>query len=214
MKIILSSWRHHYVARVSIFLVMVALIAGMVGCTEPEPEIPAHYTTYTDELSLFSISYPPEWEPALEHMEEFEQASKDIISSITSDIPLIEASLLFFAGLPTMEGFNPSVNIVVQPVPEGTWTHDELVTAGIEGTKDVYPDYHEFSRVKTTVGNRTATIIEWQGTLPGSDTGRFVQMCLTVSETYWLVTCGAFPDEYSEWEDDFDAIVRSLRILK
>jgi Leucine-rich repeat (LRR) protein len=32
MKIILSSIRHHYVARVSIFLVMVALIAGMVGC--------------------------------------------------------------------------------------------------------------------------------------------------------------------------------------
>ena len=32
MKIILSSKRHHYVARVSIFLVVVALIAGMVGC--------------------------------------------------------------------------------------------------------------------------------------------------------------------------------------
>ena len=32
MKTILSSRRHHYVARVSIFLIMVALIAGMVGC--------------------------------------------------------------------------------------------------------------------------------------------------------------------------------------
>jgi len=32
MKIILSSRRHHYVARVSIFLIVVALIAGMVGC--------------------------------------------------------------------------------------------------------------------------------------------------------------------------------------
>jgi hypothetical protein len=32
MKIIPSSRRHHYLARVSIFLVMVALIAGMVGC--------------------------------------------------------------------------------------------------------------------------------------------------------------------------------------
>src|SRR4030042_4621407 len=35
MKIILSSRRHHYVARVSIFLVTVALIAGMVGCGQP-----------------------------------------------------------------------------------------------------------------------------------------------------------------------------------
>ena len=32
MKTILSSKRHHYLARVSIFLVTVALIAGMVGC--------------------------------------------------------------------------------------------------------------------------------------------------------------------------------------
>jgi len=38
MKIILSSKRHHYVARVSIFLVAAALIAGMVGCGQPEPE--------------------------------------------------------------------------------------------------------------------------------------------------------------------------------
>ena len=33
MKIILSSRRHHYLARLSIFLITVALIAGMVGCT-------------------------------------------------------------------------------------------------------------------------------------------------------------------------------------
>jgi len=32
MKIILSSKRYHYLARVSIFLIMVALVAGMVGC--------------------------------------------------------------------------------------------------------------------------------------------------------------------------------------
>jgi len=38
MKIILSSTRHHYVAIVSIILIMlvtVALIAGMVGCGQP-----------------------------------------------------------------------------------------------------------------------------------------------------------------------------------
>jgi len=37
MKIVLSSRRHHYVARAGIFLIMVALIAGMVGCGEPAP---------------------------------------------------------------------------------------------------------------------------------------------------------------------------------
>jgi hypothetical protein len=37
MKIILSSRRHHYVARVSIFLVTLALVVGMVGCFQPPP---------------------------------------------------------------------------------------------------------------------------------------------------------------------------------
>ncbi len=34
MKAILSSRKHHYVKRVSIFLIMVALIAGMMGCDD------------------------------------------------------------------------------------------------------------------------------------------------------------------------------------
>jgi hypothetical protein len=36
MKTILSSRKHHYVKRVSVFLIMVALIAGMVGCRPDE----------------------------------------------------------------------------------------------------------------------------------------------------------------------------------
>ena len=43
MKTILSSRRHHYVARVSIFLVMAALIAGMVGCGQPAPPLEPQY---------------------------------------------------------------------------------------------------------------------------------------------------------------------------
>ena len=35
MKIILSSKRNHYLVRVSIFLIAVALVAGMVGCFTP-----------------------------------------------------------------------------------------------------------------------------------------------------------------------------------
>jgi len=37
MKIILSLRKHHYAARVSIFLIMVALIAAMVGCVQSVP---------------------------------------------------------------------------------------------------------------------------------------------------------------------------------
>jgi preprotein translocase subunit YajC len=37
MKLMLSLRRHHYAARVSIFLIIVALIAGMVGCVQSVP---------------------------------------------------------------------------------------------------------------------------------------------------------------------------------
>ena len=41
MKTILSSRKHHYMARVSIFLITVALIAGMVvGCGVGEEVVP------------------------------------------------------------------------------------------------------------------------------------------------------------------------------
>ncbi len=181
---------------------------------EPEPVIPAHFTTYTDELGLFSISYPPEWEPALGVIEEAEQAVKDIISSIDSEAPVEESSVIFLAGISTMGGYIPNVNILVESFPGIIWTHDEVVMAEIEGVKAVVSDYHEFSRVKTTIDNRTATIIEWQGNVAGLGTFRDVQMIFLVGKTAWIVTCAALPDEYSEWEDDFDAIVRSLRILE
>jgi hypothetical protein len=38
MKTILSSRKHHHVAGLSIFLIILALIAGMAGC-EPTPAL-------------------------------------------------------------------------------------------------------------------------------------------------------------------------------
>jgi alpha-tubulin suppressor-like RCC1 family protein len=45
MKIILSARGHHYVARVSIFFVTVALIIGMVGCDQSAPPVEPQYIT-------------------------------------------------------------------------------------------------------------------------------------------------------------------------
>lgn len=202
-------------------IVIVVIATHPPTSIEPAPAIPTHFTTYTEELGLFSISYPSEWELALGYMEGIEQATQNIISSIASDRPVEETSLLFMAGLPTTIGsttisFNPNVNINVAPLPGIMWRHDEVVTAEIEGLKAILSDYQQFSRVKTTIDidNRTATIIEFQGDITGLGTRHDVVMIFLVNKTVWIVMCTALPDEYSEWEDDFDAIVRSLRILK
>jgi len=193
-------------------IVIVAIATHPPTSIEPEPAIPADFITYTDELGLFSISYPPEWELGLEYTEEIEQFSNDIINSITSDIPVEETLLLFIAGLPIAGGYLPNVNIVVEPVHGIMWTHDQVVTAGIEGIKATGLDYYEFSRVKTTVDGRTATIIECRVNLAEFGTFHYMFMCCIVNRTVWTVTCTALPDEYIEWEDDFDAVVRSLRM--
>ena len=52
MKIIFVSRRNYHVARVSIFLIMVALIAGMVGCVSPLIEIWNWYDLHTVRNNL------------------------------------------------------------------------------------------------------------------------------------------------------------------
>ena len=107
----------------------------------------------------------------------------------------------------------PNVNIVVEPV-YGMRTHDQVVASGIDVVKSVASDYHEFSRVKTTVDGRTATIIDFEVTFAGVGTFHYVCMFCIVNQTVWSVGCTALPDDYSEGRDDFNAIVRSLRILR
>lgn len=207
-----------YVMSFVLSVLVVALTIALPGCAQKEaptePEIPAHFATYTDEAGLFSISYPPEWEPALSLIEDLEQATKDLIESIESGLPLERVSAIFFAGIPTEEGYSPNVNIIVEQLPEGINTHDELIEALIGGVKIIIDDYREFSRIKTTVSGRTATILDWEGTFPQVGKSRIVQMVLMVGKTGWTITCRPPTGEFSKWEEDFDAIVRSFRILK
>ena len=198
------------------------LTSSVIGCPAPvveepvveEPPIPAHFTTYTDEANLFSISYPPDWELALWAIEDLEQFTKELIESIESGLPLERVSAIFFAGVPTETGYSPNVNIAVESLPGVGWTLDKYVEAGIRELKVFVEDYHEFSRVKTTIGEREATIVEYEGTLPQLGKFHWLLMSILVGETAWTVTCATELGKFDESEDDFYAIVRSLRILK
>jgi len=195
-------------------IVTVAIVTHPPTSMEPEPAIPVHFTTYTDELGLFSISYPPEWELHLEVIEEREQGVRDIIESMSSDTLPQDFRCLFIAGMPAGMGRNPNVNIGVQPFSGIAGPLDEGVNAAVEAIKLLASDYYEFSRVQTIIDDRAAAVIEYQATVPGLPTMHYKQMMCTVKKTVWVVTCGTSPQKYSTWEDDFDAIVRSLRILK
>jgi len=204
------------IAGIIVCIVIVVAIVGVVlNRPTPTPYKPefTEFTTYTDEEGLFSISYPSDWALALEQIEELERLTNDVLNSIVSDIPLEEVCTLFLAGLPAETGFNLNVNIVVEPRPEG-WTLDEVVAAEIRGTKEVVSDYRELSRVKTIIYYRTAVILEFQAEVEGAGTFHFLMMFYFVDNTIWIVGCTTSPDEFGKWEDVFDYIVRSLRVLR
>jgi len=180
----------------------------------PEPAIPANFTTYTDESNLFRISYPPDWELALSKIEGLQQSAKDLINSINSNIPIEKASIIFYAGLPDKTGYMPNVNIVVEPLPDNVSTHDKMMEGEILGIKSVVKDYHEYSRLKTTINGREATILDWEGTYPQTGKGRTLQSFMLVGKMGWVVSCTPPQGEFSSWEADLNSVVRSLRILK
>jgi len=208
------------IALLAVVVVDAILFAGCIRVPPPaapaeaplEPQIPAHYTTYTDEADLFSICYPPDWEPALFFIEELDKATGEVLASIEKDLPLERDRTLFLAGLPTEAGYIPNVKVLVESLPGIIWTHDQVVEADIQGIKEVVGDSHKFSRVKTTIGGREATIVDWEGIVPlGLHS---LQVIILVDKVAWVVTCMPPAGEFSKWESDFHAIVRSLRILK
>ena len=198
-----------------VILSSVSLACGTKPAQTPsESGIAANYTTYTDGANLFSISYPSDWEMALSQVEGLEQSAKEVTSSLKAGAPVEKASYIFLAGRRTATGYEPNIIIAVEPVPEGVSTHDGIVEAEVQVAKEVFPDYQEFSRLKTTVNGREATILNAEGTPPEQVTLHYVQMIIPVDKTVWVVTCTALAEHFAQWENDFNIIVRSLRISK
>ena len=205
----------------SILVVGILLLSGCAKPTpaptpvpSPEPVIPAPFVTYTDELGLFSISYPPKWELAISLIENYEQAMKELITSIESDAPVENVSVIFIAGIPKGIGYLPSVNIIVESLPGNKGTLEEVVEEEVRAVKDMFEGYREFSRVKARAGGKDVVILDNEMVIPSLVKTRNLQMFALTGKVVWIVTCKASPEEFADYEEDFHAIVRSLRILK
>ena len=186
----------------------------------PDPEIPANFTTYTDDTKLFSISYPSDWQTAPDLIKGFEEKAKVAINDIQAGLPVEEPTAIFIAGKRiTTGGFgiDPNVNIVVEPIlaetPEGVSALDQRVESAVTVMKTVIlQDYNEFSRVKTTINGREAAIVDYEGVAPGVGKRHYLMMVTLAGKTSWRVTCSSIAEGFATSEKDFKAIVRSLRI--
>ena len=199
------------------FLVIGLLLLGACAPAEvSEPPIPAHFATYTDELGLFSISYPPDWELALSKIEGLTQDVEDYMKGIGSEGSLAGGKVVFFAGVPYQTGHNPNVSVMATPSGEGNWKLEDLVEAVVQrGYMKDAEEYHEFSRIKTVVDGREAIILDCGAKYPlFAAELRALTIYLRDNKVVWVVSCSVLsPKDFSDFETDLHAIVKSLRIL-
>lgn len=201
-------------------IILLTLIVGITGCTTeklvPEPTIPADYSTYTVE-GLYSISYPQDWVPATSVMDELKEEVSALMESEMSDVPIENVQLLFFGGVENEWGYNPNVSIVVEPASKNfilTPTLDEVVEVGLDYVKDAQ-GFQLFSQTKTTVDGREAVILDWAA----PDDPRFydsrVLQLITINDKYsWKASCPSDYNDFENYRDVFNTIIRSLRILQ
>ena len=206
------------------FVVSLAIMTFMLVCISCgpseispseiiEPEVPSNYSTYTSE-GLFSISYPPTWEPATAVMDELFEYTKEIMESKDPYVELEGVQMLFLAGFPTEEGWWPNVNILIAPRSVDYWALEEIVESESRYSKEYSQEYREFSRVKTAIDAQEAMIIDSQEYDPEIGTCRYIQAYIVKGSNVWIITCAVDAENFEDYEYTFDSIVRSVRILK
>lgn len=203
-------------------LILVVLLAAVltISCASPEPpqpaitepEIPANFTTYTSE-GLFSISYPPDWVPATSIMEEMWEETIELMEMEDPTVEWEETKIIFFGGLLSEEEYYPSVIIAVVPRSVGYSTLDEIDEAESQWAREHTRGYRENSYIRTVVDGRESSILDSEDDEVDYGRWRYLQLMTVHKKFAWCITCGCEYDDFGEWEDDFNAVVRSFRIL-
>ena len=201
-------------------ITITTLLLLSLSCAPPElkptqtyePPIPTHYSTYTSE-GLFSISYPPDWVPATSIMEEMFEEVKELMESTDPEVSLEGASILFLGGIPTEEGYYPTVNILVGPRSVGYWTLDEIDEAESLWAREHTEGYHENSYIRVVVDGKESSILDSEDNEPGYGRWRYLQLTTIKDKFVWIVSCASESEDFKDYEDTFYNIVRSIRIL-
>jgi len=177
-----------------------------------EPEIPSNFTTYTEE-GLFSISYPSDWQPATSIMGEIFEETKQMMEASVPLVSLEGINILFMAGSESLDGYYPAVTVLTEKREAGYWTLDEVYEANSRYDKAVTPGYKELSITKTVIDAREAIIAFTEDNEPGYGRWRYLNTFTVKDDFVWLVGCSCEHQDFRDYEETFESVVRSLRIL-
>jgi len=177
--------------------------------TEPEP-IPSGWTTYSDETSGFSISYPAEWETL--------QVDTDVVAELV-DVDIGTAVFPLAAGLPLPDNkWDPNVAIAIEALPPNI-DSDQYADATKQALVDTLPNYTLSEQTKAIVGGRDSVLLH--GSFPVSDlvpevdgTSWQVMLITTEGSRGWAVTCTVIGLEASADPDNLETCNSVVRTFK
>jgi hypothetical protein len=202
-------------------LIVSTFLLPTIGCSPKalatEWTTPADFDTYTDESNTFSISYPSDWVVDISLHREGKISFEEYSKGIAPHISLENINIVFNAGLPCGIGcYHPSCNIVVGPATGYNSIQEFYVWQKIIMESNV-DDYKEFARETTVIDGRESIISESEATTEIGETsirGHGLVLSTLLDDTVWTVSCGLNPEiaDYAEYGDDFQNVVRSLRL--
>jgi len=187
-------------------------------CAQSEPSIPTNFTTYTDEVSFFRISYPANWEPDLSRIKTLKQETEEYLKSINSMGTLEKSNIVFFGGAPLDSGYNPNISIVIVPLGNEKVNLEVLkyvIESAIQGFKKDAEEFHEFSRITTIIDGKQAMLLESEARYLNLGSLHSLLTILCGERFVWIITCSIGPPlNFFDFKDDLYAIVKSFQILK
>lgn len=198
-----------------ILAVLAVSLIILVSCTTTddtnllEYDIPPHFSTYTEPEGRFSIACPPDWEVVLNgSMSESHQQRFKELGIETKD-------LVFFAGLPEGSAFNPWMYIRATADPEMPRNYDIYT---LDYRKLFSSEYSKIlSKRDTVIDGKKAIIVDVRSQLvSGIDVFLYDKvLVLAIDGYFWMADCAEWSsDEACPSNDDFEMIIRSLRVYE
>ena len=220
IKLIIDFPKGKEMKKMIVFIISFLIFTACNGTEEiteqnpiSEETIPENYLTQTDPTGLFSVSYPSTWEVNL-NPSGIEEGSIEVLIEKVNSGTLDEAGPIFFWGVPQELGFNPTCNIVVEPIDETNPSLQEIMDDTIRLMGDLWEDFQEISSNTEVIDGRESSILEYRAThFSGVEVQSLVLVTIS-GDVLWTNGCIIRLDteDYSEYENDIHSIVRSLII--
>jgi len=158
----------------------------------PTPTPIAGFITYTDEVNGFSISYPEDWE-------------------ITPEETWIEYVVIACSAPVACGGYIPFFSTISMEVPS-FWSLQTLVESGKEGLEDL-EEYTLISEDELTIGGIPAVKLVFTHTELGF-TEQVKHIYLLNEQIAWAIGTSSAAECWNKYEDTFDTIAGSFRLLE